>query len=717
MVLYGFEQESIHPLHGWATTEMASHQLGHDQAREARLRGCGRTRVGCEEPRDSPCVGPVAWAGCPCPPGAGTASCEGVAGTIARWAGGFISDGMGCVVPLGNFGPGRGTALGQRAAMGKHVVEGAQRMKMRRHKLFLTLCMAGLCLISFLHFLKALSYVTFPRELASLSPNLVSSFFWNNAPVTPQVSPEPGGAEFLRTPLYSHSPLLQPLPPSRASEELHKVEFVLPEDTTEYFVRTKAGGVCFKPGTKVLEKPPVGGRPEERADGAASGRPARKPLSASGTKRRKWVECVCLPGWHGPSCGVPTVVQYSNLPTKDRLVPREIPRRVINAINVNHEFDLLDVRFHELGDVVDAFVVCESNFTAYGEPRPLKFREMLLNGSFDYIRHKVLYVFLDHFPAGGRQDGWIADDYLRTFLTRDGISRLRNLRPDDVFIIDDADEIPARDGVLFLKLYDGWTEPFAFHMRKSLYGFFWKQPGTLEVVSGCTMGMLQAVYATDGIRLRRREYYTMPGFRQYENSTGHILVQWSLGSPLHFAGWHCSWCFTPEGIYFKLVSAQNGDFPRWGDYEDKRDLNYIRELIRTGGWFDGTTQEYPPADPKEQMYAPKYLLKNYQRFRYLLENPYQKAESAGPAGEAVRSQLAGRQPVEQPGRVTPALGSVTSKWLHAHVPPAAGTSCPASHNRDREDLAAAMAEGRHILAPGSGKHLLRTRHTRKNKRM
>uniref|UniRef100_A0A8D2QCX8 Beta-1,4-mannosyl-glycoprotein 4-beta-N-acetylglucosaminyltransferase n=1 Tax=Zonotrichia albicollis TaxID=44394 RepID=A0A8D2QCX8_ZONAL len=435
-------------------------------------------------------------------------------------------------------------------------------MKMRRHKLFLTLCMAGLCLISFLHFLKALSYVTFPRELASLSPNLVSSFFWNNAPVTPQVSPEPGGAEFLRTPLYSHSPLLQPLSPSRASEELHKVEFVLPEDSTEYFVRTKAGGVCFKPGTKVLEKPPI-------------------------------------------------------------------PRRVINAINVNHEFDLLDVRFHELGDVVDAFVVCESNFTAYGEPRPLKFREMLLNGSFDYIRHKVLYVFLDHFPPGGRQDGWIADDYLRTFLTRDGISRLRNLRPDDVFIIDDADEIPARDGVLFLKLYDGWTEPFAFHMRKSLYGFFWKQPGTLEVVSGCTMGMLQAVYATDGIRLRRRDYYTMPGFRQYENSTGHILVQWSLGSPLHFAGWHCSWCFTPEGIYFKLVSAQNGDFPRWGDYEDKRDLNYIRELIRTGGWFDGTMQEYPPADPKEQMYAPKYLLKNYQRFRYLLENPYRKVEGAG----------------------------------------------------------------------------------------
>ncbi|VCW55067.1 unnamed protein product, partial [Gulo gulo] len=80
-------------------------------------------------------------------------------------------------------------------------------MKMRRYKLFLMFCMAGLCLISFLHFFKTLSYVTFPRELASLSPNLVSSFFWNNAPVTPQASPEPGSPDLLRTPLYSHSPL------------------------------------------------------------------------------------------------------------------------------------------------------------------------------------------------------------------------------------------------------------------------------------------------------------------------------------------------------------------------------------------------------------------------------------------------------------------------------------------------------------------------------
>lgn len=75
-------------------------------------------------------------------------------------------------------------------------------------------------------------------------------------------------------------------------------------------------------------------------------------------------------------------------------------------------------------------------------------------------------MFLNHFPDGGRQDGWIADDYLRTFLTHNGMSRVVGARSDDVFVINDADEIPAHEGLLFLKLFDGWTEPFAIHMRK-----------------------------------------------------------------------------------------------------------------------------------------------------------------------------------------------------------------------------------------------------------
>ncbi|KAG7491485.1 hypothetical protein MATL_G00004010 [Megalops atlanticus] len=589
-------------------------------------------------------------------------------------------------------------------------------MKMRRHRVFL-LCTVGLCVISFLHYYKALHYVSLLRELSAPYPNIqsfimVTGFFWKDratplSGTAPGEGPPPalrpsdtgsrdpeilesqgtlelrrGGEELggpqlwerpedleqkevdpieemrlkehdqnlIVHPWYPSYPAhIRPDPPfqkevvvkkspptASASDlavllgDLHVRTFQLQDDSTPYFVRTKAGALCFRQGTEMAaprDDPGRGGATALSQRRILELQEAANPPASKPRRGKRLVKCVCRPGWHGPYCGVPTMVHHSNLPTKERLTPREVPRRVINAINVNHEFDLLHVRFHELAQAVDLFLVCESNFTAYGEGRPLRFLNLLLNGTYDYVRHKILYVFLDHFPEGGRQDGWIADDYLRTFLTRNGMSRVRGTRPDDVFIINDADEIPAQEGVLFLKLFDGWTEPFAIHMRKSLYGFFWKQLGSLEVVSGCTVGMLSAVYDNDGIRLRRREYYTMPGFRRYENDTGHILVQWAVGSPFHFAGWHCSWCFTPEGIYFKLISAQNGDFPRWGDYEDKRDLNYIRELIRTGGWFDGSVQEYPPSDPKEHMYAPKYMFDNYEQYRYLLENPYSKQGS------------------------------------------------------------------------------------------
>lgn len=412
------------------------------------------------------------------------------------------------------------------------------------------------------------------------------------------------------------------LNPSGPHGELHKQLYLLQDDPTSYFIHTERGVLCFIEGTKIKSNIP---------EDAKVGQPQGVLLKHHGkneTIPEKLVsevsDCVCHQGWHGPNCGVPTVVQHSNLPTKSHLKPRKVPRRVINAININHEFDMLHARFRELADAVDLFLVCESNYTAYGEAKPLSFLRLLLNGTFDYVKHKILYVFLDHFPKGGRADGWIADDYLRTFLSKNGLLRIQGLRLDDVFLLDDADEIPLREGILFLKFYDGWTEPFGIHLRKSLYGFYWRQPGTLDILSGCTIGMFLTVYRGDGILLRRRHYYTMVGFREYEKKSGQVLMPWSIGSPVHYAGWHCSWCFPPEGIYYKLISAQNGDFPRWGDFEEKRKLSYIRKLIRTGGWFDGSQSSYPLTDPKEHMFAPKYLLDNYDKYRYLLENPYDK---------------------------------------------------------------------------------------------
>ena len=63
--------------------------------------------------------------------------------------------------------------------------------------------------------------------------------------------------------------------------------------------------------------------------------------------------------------------------------------------------------------------------------------------------------------------------------------------------------------------------------------------------------------------------------------------EWTLGGLGHYGGWHCSWCYEPQGIRQKLVSAQRHDKPRWGDYPEKLDLDYIARLVEEGEWFDG----------------------------------------------------------------------------------------------------------------------------------
>lgn len=181
--------------------------------------------------------------------------------------------------------------------------------------------------------------------------------------------------------------------------DLHTRTHQLQDDKTSYFVRTSRGAYCFKRGTEMgaikesSMKMGAGAANDILEAGKAAHRKTlglqQQPLKTSKVKGQPFgggkqlVKCVCRPGWHGPYCGVPTMVYHSNLPTKERLTPREIPRRVINAININHEFDLLHTRFHELSQAVDLFLVCESNFTAYGERRPLRYGNIFLFLGFD----------------------------------------------------------------------------------------------------------------------------------------------------------------------------------------------------------------------------------------------------------------------------------------------------------------------------------------------
>ena len=339
--------------------------------------------------------------------------------------------------------------------------------------------------------------------------------------------------------------------------------------------------------------------------------------------------CVCLPGCYGQYCSIPASVWYSNLPhrTRDLLKTRHDSqaRRLVYAMPFNIEFAMFEARLAEFGDVVDMFLVLESNYTGYGRPKPLRLLEMLCLGKYSQYAHKIVHVWLDYFPKEANKDGWMSDRH-RDYMGQYGLRYLvRGYRHDDLIVLTDADELPYRDTILFLKLHDGYPEPVIHSYRNTIYGFYWNLKDYTTLPTTVSIGILTHVLELKVISVRK-------GVRDIRNNVARLntyikshssvtIKEWMFGNFTHPAGWHCSWCFDPEGIQNKLTSAINADFPRWGDYPSKVKLSYIRKLVAIGIWFDDTSR-FKQRTSADIRYAPEFILQHRDAYRNLLENQW-----------------------------------------------------------------------------------------------
>jgi len=404
--------------------------------------------------------------------------------------------------------------------------------------------------------------------------------------------------------------------------EWQKQEFALPdpEDSSIYFRRVPSGAQeCF-----------VGGTDWDLTRGD---------------------KCVCRNDYYGKDCGIPDSVWFGHFKDHPRekkaLVRRPKLRRLIQGVLVNHEFDFFETRIATLSNVTDVFIVQESNFTTFGTSKDLHFLEKFRKGWLSEVHPKLLYIYLSTFSQSQKISGWMADGLIRKHLSVEGLSMIRKEKDDDLFLLLDSDELPLPEPLLFLKLYDGYGEPVRWGFRWTVFGFYWlkaEDPGELEKLPligaffrkkerperllqlwvTCTLGMLKTVYHNNAMFMRRnvwKEKLLAKEVSIYQNSTGVRIRPWEVGRSGHFAGYHCSWCYNPEGIRTKLESAQADDKPRWGDYPEKTNLTYIANLIKTGGWFDDSHPFIFNGDTSDKFYAPQYMMQNFDRFRYLLEPP------------------------------------------------------------------------------------------------
>ncbi len=175
--------------------------------------------------------------------------------------------------------------------------------------------------------------------------------------------------------------------------------YTLVDDDRSYFTLLPNGLECFTGGTDLI----------------------KSGSSSSGSA------CTCLDSYHGRDCGIPEPVWYACQVVNNctDMKARKKPRRLVHGFNINHELEFFQVRLEEVGDVLDVIIVGESNLTAGGDPSPLYLLPELRKGYMGAFQHKIIHVFIDHFPQQGLTDGWFADTFIRDYMGEEGLKRIK----------------------------------------------------------------------------------------------------------------------------------------------------------------------------------------------------------------------------------------------------------------------------------------------------
>ena len=371
--------------------------------------------------------------------------------------------------------------------------------------------------------------------------------------------------------------------------------YCLPElDYTDYFMNNKIRH-CFKEGTFSIQK--------------------------NGT------ECRCKSKWYGQYCSMHNVAYFSEYPKSEyAYMVSHQTRRVINAITFQQEFALLEARIHELNNVVDLFIIVESNYTFGSHPRRRLLEQKMKTGYLAEFQHKIMYMKHGLFIKKAYHNIHLMEASVKNTIA-DGLKLIKNLRMTDILVLNDADEIPKRESIIFLKYHYGYPQPVGFHFIPNTYGFYWTSSSeSAHKYGACSMSMLFHLFYWEPYRLSYAGEQTganrnvLDHFKYKHNGA---VRPWSFGTQDLFqaSGWHCSWCLKPGDIKKKLEGSHWSFHSQWKAFPGLISEPRIKYNVAKGIWIDGKTYLISVNNTNNLWYAPAYLRNNTDMYRHLLIKP------------------------------------------------------------------------------------------------
>lgn len=356
------------------------------------------------------------------------------------------------------------------------------------------------------------------------------------------------------------------------------------------------------------------------------------PLPSAGNPVGKWCfrqgtlpladsekagKCLCANAYHGADCGIPQVVWNSSFleagTRQGAWVRRRVkPRRLLSISTVTGpaQLDFLRLHIAYLQPIVDVFVIADKT------NRLLADIERTFGGQEEYT--KIVYLPLNNHNNSTAT----AEDMLQHLFWK----RLSDFRLDDLLVWADLTTVPLAEVLLFLKLYDGYSEPVYLNVRQLAYSFLWEQKPDLKLgslvepnqrsqtpfISSFAVLSVLCRYNLTCAMPPKTDAFTAAQLDAFMKNHGWAIEHWTLGTSEKPSGWNCKNCVTfPDSSSLFPEGSMNGSTVT----NEKWQITLLNKLKENG--FSLETVQ--PVDKRDLRYlAPGILLEKPGSLWYLV---------------------------------------------------------------------------------------------------
>ena len=236
--------------------------------------------------------------------------------------------------------------------------------------------------------------------------------------------------------------------------------------------------------------------------------------------------------------------------------------KIFDTITFFRENFITNLRFEILDDVVDFFVVCESNFDHKGNKKDLNFS--LKNSKF---KNKLIYLTMEK-PFEKNSSGWQNQAEQREYI----FNGLKKANDNDYVMFSDPDEIPDPKEIKSLSL----KKKYGIFMQKCFcykINMFNKYETPWE---GTRVAKLKDLRSIDYLRQKIVSKNLKKPFWKFQNKDIQLIEN---------GGWHFNTLLSPEEISIKLKTFAHSEYSG-SEYSDvsiiKKNIDEQSDLFRRG---------------------------------------------------------------------------------------------------------------------------------------